>query len=116
MAIKLAPRTQLPREESELLARSTKPGVMSNNQYLCRELRPRPHTRQAVELTHGEFGYELSRRLPPLLREKRVELGQTDKVFASQWLTEDEVIVGTKCNKVAKETVCNSSYSPIMRH
>ena len=46
------------------------------------------------------FGHSASRRLPYLLRERVLEIGRTDKVFASQWITEDEVAVGTKCNKV----------------
>ena len=46
------------------------------------------------------LGQTLSRRLPSLLREKPLDIGRTDKVFASQWITEEDVVVGTKCNKV----------------
>ncbi len=63
-----------------------------------RELRP--ETVNSVQMVRGEFGDELARRLPHLLRERKVELGQTDKVFACQWLSEEEVIAGTKCNCV----------------
>lgn len=46
------------------------------------------------------MGQTVSRRLPYLLREKALDIGKTDKVFASEWITEEEVVVGTKCNKV----------------
>lgn len=46
------------------------------------------------------MGHTLSQRLPHLLREKSLDIGKTDKVFASEWITEEEVVVGTKCNKV----------------
>ena len=74
--------------------------TMSSIQYVSsRELHP--NTDAAAEgMVRGEFGHELARRLPHLLREKTVDLGETDKVFASQWLSEDEVIAGTKCNRV----------------
>lgn len=46
------------------------------------------------------MGQTVSRRLPYLLREKALDIGKTDKVFASEWITEEEVVAGTKCNKV----------------
>lgn len=46
------------------------------------------------------MGQTVSRRLPYLLREKPLDIGKTDKVFASEWITEEEVVAGTKCNKV----------------
>lgn len=70
----------------------------SGIQYLCnRELHP--DTLPDLSRDSG-FGYALARHLPNLLRERTLDLGETDKVFASQWLSEDEVIVGTKCNRV----------------
>ena len=48
----------------------------------------------------GELCRAVSRRLPHLLRERALDIGKTDKVFASQWITEEEIVVGTKCNKV----------------
>ena len=42
----------------------------------------------------------IERHLPHVLGEKKLEIGHCDKIFASQWLTEDLAIVGTKCNKV----------------
>lgn len=70
----------------------------SGIQYLCnRELHP--DTLPDLSRDSG-FGYALARHLPNLLRERTLDLGETDKVFASQWLSEDEVIVGTKCNRL----------------
>ena len=46
----------------------------------------------------------IERHLPHVLKEKRLEVGECDKIFASQWLSEDLVIIGTKCNKVSKVT------------
>ena len=42
----------------------------------------------------------IERHLPHVLKEKKLDVGEFDKIFASQWLTEDMAIVGTKCNKV----------------
>ena len=68
---------------------------------------PRPLTELLSERPDASsLGPSISRRLPHLLQEKALKIGKTDKVFASQWITEDAVAVGTKCNKasaVAKE-------------
>lgn len=47
-----------------------------------------------------EFRYGLARRLPCLLSEKKLDFGNCDKIFSTDWLSEDQVVVGTKCNKV----------------
>ena len=58
-------------------------------------------TTTPVELTGDpQFNYDLARRIPHLLKEHKINLGEEDKIFASEWLTENDVIVGTKCNKV----------------
>jgi len=43
----------------------------------------------------------LARKVPYMLGESKVHLGEVDKVFASDWLSEDVVIFGTKCNQVS---------------
>lgn len=41
-----------------------------------------------------------SRILPCIVKEHPIALGETDKVFAAEWLSEQYVMFGTKCNKV----------------
>lgn len=42
----------------------------------------------------------LAKKIPYMLGETKIQLGEVDKVFASEWLSEDIVIFGTKCNQV----------------
>jgi len=42
----------------------------------------------------------LSRTMPSKLKEKEIDLGTVNKVFAAQWLNDSQVVMGTKCNKV----------------
>ena len=66
---------------------------------------PRPLTEFLSERPGpSSLGPSISRRLPHLLQEKALKIGKTDKVFASQWITEDAVAVGTKCNKASAVT------------
>ena len=64
-------------------------------------LNPRPPRRW--ESSSRGLGAAVSRRLPYLLRERPLDIGKTDKVFASDWITEEDVVVGTKCNKVCRK-------------
>lgn len=43
----------------------------------------------------------IARRLPNLLREIKIDFGTSDKLFSSQWLSETELLIGSKCNKVS---------------
>lgn len=47
-----------------------------------------------------EFRYEIARRLPLLFTEKKLDFGDCNKIFSTSWISEDLVVVGTKCNKV----------------
>lgn len=44
---------------------------------------------------------KIARQLPHLLKEINIDFGTSDKIFSSQWLSETEVLIGSKCNKVA---------------
>ncbi len=51
-------------------------------------------------LAEAEMDRVVAHRLPHLLREKQLRWNESDKIFTSQWLSENNVLVGTKCNKV----------------
>ena len=42
----------------------------------------------------------VTRSLPQIFRAKEFNMGTIDKIFASHWLDERNVVYGTKCNKV----------------
>ena len=72
---------------------------------------PRPPTKLLSQRSAASsLGHTASRRLPHLLREKLLDIGKTDKVFASEWITEEEVAVGTKCNKVCGRPLVRRCY------
>lgn len=58
-----------------------------------------------------QFGYFLpfpkktasdfvSRNLPKIYKERQFKLGEINKIFAAQWISNKQVLFGTKCNKV----------------
>ncbi|KAK3583565.1 hypothetical protein CHS0354_026154 [Potamilus streckersoni] len=42
----------------------------------------------------------MSHHMPGLFREKECNVGNINKIFASQWLSDKQVVYGTKCNKL----------------
>ncbi|XP_067939753.1 DDB1- and CUL4-associated factor 12-B-like [Watersipora subatra] len=42
----------------------------------------------------------LSAAMPTLLREHELDLGEVNKVFAAQWISDSLVVMGSKCNKI----------------
>ncbi|CAG8608675.1 5103_t:CDS:2 [Funneliformis caledonium] len=41
-----------------------------------------------------------SDKIPQLMREKEISLENHDKIFSSHWISHNEVVVGSKCNKL----------------
>eukprot|EP01137_Pigoraptor_chileana_P036895 Opistho-2@33201 len=56
-------------------------------------LAPRGHQRASLFSS-------AARRFPSLAREDELPLEDTDKVFAAQWISHSELVLGTKCNKL----------------
>lgn len=50
---------------------------------------------------------KIARHLPTLLKETSIDIGTCDKIFSSEWLSETEILIGSKCNRVWNgSTVC----------
>lgn len=61
--------------------------------------RPRIHYEQKLS-NLSAVRSRVGRGLPGLLREHAYDMTGHDKVFTSLWLNDDNVVLGTKCNKV----------------
>ena len=48
----------------------------------------------------------VTRKLPQVLKANEFDMGDIDKIFASHWLDERNVVYGTKCNKVCVWLLC----------
>ena len=44
--------------------------------------------------------YITARKIPSLLREREFDVGGLDKVFAAAWLSEKDIVIGTKCDRL----------------
>ncbi|CAG8722372.1 10347_t:CDS:2, partial [Acaulospora colombiana] len=42
----------------------------------------------------------VSGKLPYLLKESQIDLENHDKIFSSHWISQNEIVLGTKCNKL----------------
>ena len=41
-----------------------------------------------------------SDKVPRLMEENEINLENHDKIFSSHWISHNEVVIGSKCNKV----------------
>eukprot|EP00111_Clytia_hemisphaerica_P002506 TCONS_00007161-protein len=48
-------------------------------------------------------------RLPEAMRENELAFGEYDKIFAAEWLNEDHIICGTKCNNLIVQNITSQS-------
>lgn len=46
----------------------------------------------------------VSRHLPGMLKERQFNLGRINKIFAASWISDKQVVYGTKCNKVGNQS------------
>jgi len=53
-----------------------------------------------TRLTDSAKEYFSALHLPEAVKENELTFGEYDKIFAAQWLNEDHIICGTKCNNV----------------
>ena len=84
--------------QGRALPRSFTPPKQLHQYALQRELGNKP-AGSPTSLLNVTLDYT-SRQLPGQLEEREFDLGQINKIFAASWLTERQVVVGTKCNKV----------------
>jgi hypothetical protein len=52
-------------------------------------------------LDNRASAYATAVHLPSTLREQEIATGPLDKIFTAKWLSESELILGSKCNKAS---------------
>ena len=50
--------------------------------------------------SENTLSHYTARKLPSIIKEREFSLPETDKIFASEWLSDTEIVLGTKCNKI----------------
>ena len=75
----------------------------SNRSVVCNNVFNYVVQRQAhsvIRLSDSARERCIAQHLPTAIKEHELFFGNVDKIFAAQWLDENHIICGTKCNKV----------------
>ncbi|KAH9518562.1 DDB1- and CUL4-associated factor 12 [Bulinus truncatus] len=67
------------------------------------------HNRNITKFYSENLTDFVSQHLPSILKEKEMNLGKINKIFASKWLTDSQVVLGTKCNKLMVMDIKNNN-------
>ena len=73
---------------------------MATLEYISNRQLLRDYPNGTMSQHFAKFGPRIARHLPHLLKERSFDFGTADKIFCSEWLSESDVALGTKCSKV----------------